>query len=705
LFCASTGKKVLSPLTGNPYLMARNIILLFAGVIILWSCNDRPGKVTGSNPRFDSVLALADRMGDSGNVSQALDLVQRSFKSIRPLSTDDKIHYLSYSNIYYSRRQIFDRCIEIADSMLAVIEADPDHPDAPGWKIAAYNNKADALFARGGYSNAYQYYNLAQVLANETKDSCSLRTFTYSIAMTLYRQQRFEQAAQRFKQSYGLASQCNEDFNIFYFKQEQLDNIGLCYSALKKYDSAMRYYQMALSYINANTGKFESKSANVYESPKAIVIGNMAEVYMHLGQTDSAIALYNHSIEINLQKGYTNSDARIDQTKLAELYMKLGDLKSAKATLDLIYAERDTIPDEKTEMKWHKLMWQYLEMTGDTVRGSRHLRAYTTAFEAYQNANRSLMETDLDMRVRNLEKQIRINKLVAGRSSQRTYMITVTAFAALVSVIVMLLLRNAYRSKKNLAELTELNTQVMETRERAEENLKKLQAKEKDNERILKSVAHDVMSPIAAVISLADILQNDKDMSREDQKEILDMIKESGTNSLKLSKDILEAAKEMKDTSDKRERTDVKNLVTREVEIQNAKAAAKKIKIVASVPENPIYAIVQEDKIRRVFDNLLSNAIKFSHEGSEINVRLTTQAGKVHVSIADNGIGIPERNKPHVFDMFTDAKAKGTNGEIPHGLGLSISQQIIRSHKGEIWFESEEGKGSTFHVTIPTDRA
>jgi signal transduction histidine kinase len=221
----------------------------------------------------------------------------------------------------------------------------------------------------------------------------------------------------------------------------------------------------------------------------------------------------------------------------------------------------------------------------------------------------------------------------------------------------------------------------------------------------MKSVAHDVMSPIAAVISLADILQNDKDMSREEQKEILEMIKESGTNSLKLSKDILEAAKEMKDTSDKRERTDIKNLVAREVDIQNAKAAAKKIKIVASVPENPAYAIVQEDKIRRVLDNLLSNAIKFSHEGSEINVRLTSEAGKVHLSIADNGIGIPERNKPHVFDMFTDAKARGTNGEIPHGLGLSISQQIIRSHKGEIWFESEEGKGSTFHVTIPTDRA
>lgn len=686
--------------------MTRNIILLlFAVTTILWSCNDRRGQVAGSNPKFDSVLALADRMGDSGNVNQALALVQRSFKTIQPLSTDDKIHYLSYSNIYYSRRQIFDRCIEIADSMLAVLEAAPDHPDAPGWKIAAYNNKADALFARGEYTNAYQYYNLAQLLANENKDSCSLRTFTYSLAMTLYKQQRYEQAAQRFKQSYRLASYCKEDFNVFYFKQEQLDNIGLCYNALNKYDSAMIYYQMALTYLDTMTGRFEKKSTSVYESPKAIVMGNMAEVYMHLGQTDSAIALYNHSIAINLQKGYTNSDARIDQTKLAGLYMKLGNLKSAKETLDLIAAERDSIPDENTDIKWHKLMWQYLELKGDSLAASRYMREYITAYEANQTANRSLMETDLDMRVRNLEKQFRINKLVESRASQMTYTITVTAFAVLVSVIVMLLLRNARRSKKNMAELTELNRQVEEARERAEETLKKLQAKEKDNERILKSVAHDVMSPIAAVISLADILQNDDNTSKEEQMEILGMIKEAGSNSLKLSRDILDAAKEMNDASSKRERADIKNLVTREVDILNAKAAEKKIKIIATVPEHPVYAIVQEDKIRRVLDNLLSNAIKFSHENSEVNVRLTTEAGKVRISIADKGIGIPERNKPHVFDMFTDAKAKGTSGEIPHGLGLSISQQIIRSHRGEIWFESEEGKGSTFHVTIPTDRA
>ncbi len=65
-------------------------------------------------------------------------------------------------------------------------------------------------------------------------------------------------------------------------------------------------------------------------------------------------------------------------------------------------------------------------------------------------------------------------------------------------------------------------------------------------------------------------------------------------------------------------------------------------------------------------------------------------------------MGIPERNRPLVFDMFTQAKVPGTSGEMPYGLGLSISLQIAKAHKGNIWFETEEGKGSTFHFEFPT---
>ena len=76
--------------------------------------------------------------------------------------------------------------------------------------------------------------------------------------------------------------------------------------------------------------------------------------------------------------------------------------------------------------------------------------------------------------------------------------------------------------------------------------------------------------------------------------------------------------------------------------------------------------------------------------------------GQVHIAVKDSGVGIPEKNRPFVFDMFTQAKIPGTSGEVPFGLGLSISLQIARAHQGNIWFDTEEGKGTTFHFEFPT---
>jgi len=553
------------------------------------------------------------------------------------------------------------------------------------------------------YNDAYLYYHLAQVLAIETKDSCSLRTYTYSLAMTLYRQQRYEQSAYRFNEAYRQSQKCPEDFNVFYFRQELLDNIGLCYNAIKKYDSAIVYYNKALAYLREKNGRFPNKPPHVYESAMAVVYGNMAEVYVHQQKYDSAKLLYEHSIKINLQKGYTNSDALIDQVKLADLYFLTGDIAAAKTTLDLVKIEQDTIPDKRVEMMWHKLMWQYCEQAHDSVNAFRHLRKYMLQNEAFAYSNKALMETDLDMRVRDLEKQYRIDKLIVTKQHQKTYIVIITIFAVMAVAIVFLVLRNTVRNQRSIKQLTKLNNQVSEQKKQLELTLEKLQIKEKDNSRILKSVAHDVMSPIAAVVSLADILISDNNAGAEEQKEIFNLIKEAGTNSLNLSKDILEASRDINDTTQKKEKADINSLVTKSVELMNYKALLKQQTIKTSMPAEPIFAVVYEDKIRRVINNILSNAIKFSHTNSTIEVTLEQKAQDVHISIKDTGIGIPEKNKPFVFDMFTDVKAAGTAGEMPNGLGLSISLQIARAHKGDIWFESKEGVGTTFHLVFPVE--
>ena len=682
------------------------IVIILSLFSFFCACKRRDTRsVSATTPEFTKVFIRADSLGDAGYVNEALHIVHEAHKNISNLTLADEVDYFTYLNVIYNHRGEHDKSIAIADSMLEVLErySDQETDEIVTSKIVAYNIKADALFAKSNYTDAYNYYHLAQMLAMETKDSCSLRTYTYSLAMTLYRQQRYEQSADRFKEAYQQALHCNEDFNVFYFKQELLDNIGLCYKAVKKYDSAMYYYREALAYLEKMTGRYDTKLPHVYEAPKAVVYGNMAEVYMHTGRYDSARLLYEHSIRINLQKGYTNSDALIDQAKLADLYFKIGELAEAKATLDKVKVELDTIPDTRVETMWHKLMWQYSELRGDSLGGFRHLRQYMLRTEEQTNANKALMETDLDMRVRDLQKQYRINMLMSDRKQQKVYLIILALFGAMAVAIVILVLRNSRRTQRHVEELRKLNDEVLEQRRRLQETLDQLQAKQKDNSRILKSVAHDVMSPIAAIVSLADIILNEPDASREERMEIANMIKEASTNSLTLSKDILEASRDLGENNIKKEKTDINLLVTKAAELMRVKAQDKGQKIDLELPASAIYATVDEDKIRRVLVNVLSNAVKFSFENTVIHVAMKQAEGNVHIAIKDSGIGISEKNKAHVFDMFTDARMLGTAGEPSHGLGLSISLQVVRAHGGDIWFDSEQGKGTTFHIVFPAN--
>ena len=106
-------------------------------------------------------------------------------------------------------------------------------------------------------------------------------------------------------------------------------------------------------------------------------------------------------------------------------------------------------------------------------------------------------------------------------------------------------------------------------------------------------------------------------------------------------------------------------------------------------------------KLRSIIYDLVSNAIKFSPEGSAILVMAIDLENEIQVSVKDHGIGIPEKLKNQVFNMFTDAKRPGTAGEKSFGLGLSICKQIIEDHDGRIWFESDTENGTSFNFTLP----
>jgi signal transduction histidine kinase len=105
------------------------------------------------------------------------------------------------------------------------------------------------------------------------------------------------------------------------------------------------------------------------------------------------------------------------------------------------------------------------------------------------------------------------------------------------------------------------------------------------------------------------------------------------------------------------------------------------------------------DRIIQVLTNLVNNAIKFTDHGW-IEVTTVREEDKVKVSVSDSGLGIRKEDIPRLFGQFVQLHT-GVERRGGSGLGLAISKQIIEAHKGVIWVESEEGKGSAFVFTLP----
>jgi two-component system sensor histidine kinase VicK len=149
------------------------------------------------------------------------------------------------------------------------------------------------------------------------------------------------------------------------------------------------------------------------------------------------------------------------------------------------------------------------------------------------------------------------------------------------------------------------------------------------------------------------------------------------------------------------EPVEINSLVSNSVELLRFKAAEKGQKILLDALERQQELYISREKIWRVISNLISNAIKFSPTGGTIQVKVAEVNTKIIIAVKDNGIGIPDKLKDQVFNMFTSAQRPGTSGEKSFGLGLSICRQIMEKHHGRIWFESDTNIGTTFFISLP----
>ncbi len=217
-------------------------------------------------------------------------------------------------------------------------------------------------------------------------------------------------------------------------------------------------------------------------------------------------------------------------------------------------------------------------------------------------------------------------------------------------------------------------------------------------------VAHELRSPVGGAQSLLRAITHGKAGSLTDkQREILQRVEARLDQLMELINDLLDlAASRTLSAEEPLRPVPVAQILPEMIERFAPEAEHKRITLEYEATNEQPLIVATEHGLARIFNNLLSNAIKYTPEGGEVRVKVEVTAdGRVIISVADTGIGIPAPALARIGEEFFRAENARQSAIVGTGLGLSIVKQMVDSFGGTLDIESREGRGSTFRVEFP----
>jgi signal transduction histidine kinase len=236
-----------------------------------------------------------------------------------------------------------------------------------------------------------------------------------------------------------------------------------------------------------------------------------------------------------------------------------------------------------------------------------------------------------------------------------------------------------------------------------EERNRTLVESEQVKSELVSNVSHELRTPLASVLGFSSLML-DREVSPDETKRYLEVIRTEARRLAALLNDLLDLQRVEQEALElRREDVELNELLSTQVTLYSAQSDTHELKFQAA--GEPLAVRGDRDRLAQVIGNLLSNAIKYSPEGGVVEVTAEAIGDEAWIWVRDEGLGIPKAHQEQIFTKFFRGDVGRELGIAGTGLGLVLARQIVEAHGGQLGFESEAGRGSTFWLELPASRS
>ena len=536
-----------------------------------------------------------------------------------------------------------------------------------------YNERGELFNAINCYNKSIEYYRKVNDQSDFASPIVNSANIYKSLGMDSLALEYYLQVREHYKNGSQHEVYSNTELGIvgLYVKNEQ-------------YDKAFEHANYLLAYLSKFKSQVPAYLAKLYEW--------FAELYMQTGEINEAKKYAKMAIHIS--DSLNIKEKIIDYHKmLAALYMLEEKYDSA-----IILAEPlvELIQKQDRIIYWvnicNILAKSYME-TGNKNKALHYYEIYREKSKVYQDTIASQQIKDLayfselqkkDSEKSKLENANKIQTLQVESqndiiSGQRK-IIALSIALLLVSVISVLIVVLQIRKKNRLNAILKDDNEFKNS--------------------LISVISHDLRSPVISLYNGFKLLA-DGDPTEEVWKKLRNELDEKTERAIDMIDNLLFwTRQQMTGQNIDKESFDARELVDEIINNELCNRVAEKLNITNELPEN--YRVsANKNIVHLVLRNLITNAVKFTPIHGTISIGATDDDTNIIFSVQDNGKGISENNKLNLLNTESHISTKGLRGEKGKGFRLKLCQYFIQKCGGKMWFESEEGKGSTFYFSFP----